>query len=654
MVELSFRMLLAGLGVLAAGIAAAPYFDAVWKAAAVLCAYSLFGYRLDVRGLKNAGFAGFLGVADALCLAAVLGAAGQLSNFGFVVLAPLAYAVASQGALPAAMAPLASAGLIASHIVFEPGVEPGFKFYAQVASVLGIGLLLNNRRIIETVTVRVDAPENPQEGPEPRAFMELREAYRKLRDLYSALDVKSRRDRNAVELFEVSNAEGERFFRRMANRVRELSGADSAALYTLARHADTMVVRAESGDFPEALRYASVDVDLSEAAARIVERSQEALRALSDEERRSSLANVLLRRHGRVVGLVCLVCEVPAKLAGCAESVEELAPMVSAAIHDERSRQTLERRARQAELLYDVALTARGAETPNTLAARVLREMGGYLDVDHLGVFWLDGSESFSAAHEGDQVRLLEQMSFADGPGIVGWTKLGYPELVMFDTIEDLRCPSEVALRTRVRSFALMPLISGAKPNGYLTAATRRADGLDLADIEGLRLVSAELGHALARLEDREHGIEGLATPPEFQQRIRTSGEGCLVYLEPLRKAQLLESFGKPAIDNALRQFARRLYGRMPSEGLVCRRSEGDYVAFLPGFDIERATSWANEAAALASFIGITLPEAGTRIPLAMRAKVAPLSAAGVALVPEQLKADDEEVLPRKRKRAAA
>jgi hypothetical protein len=58
----------------------------------------------------------------------------------------------------------------------------------------------------------------------------------------------------------------------------------------------------------------------------------------------------------------------------------------------------------------------------------------------------------------------------------------------------------------------------------------------------------------------------------------------------------------------------------------MTRRNEGDYVVFIPSTDSEFVRRWANDAATLASLVGVRTPDGSTRIPLALRAKVAPMN----------------------------
>jgi hypothetical protein len=215
-------------------------------------------------------------------------------------------------------------------------------------------------------------------------------------------------------------------------------------------------------------------------------------------------------------------------------------------------------------------------------------------------------------------------MRFGEETGIPGWLRSGSPEVIVFNVADDSRCRVDQTLRLRINSFCAIPIQFGEKPYGYIAAATQRVGGIDLPAVAILRSVAAEMGQAICRLTSgSDPSGEGLMTAAEFQRFVTQTGEGCMVVLETLRKDQLFETFGKPAVDHALRQLAIRLRSRLPQGGALCRRQSGDFAAFLVGVDESFASSWANEIAATASMIAPRTPDGRARIPLAVRARVA-------------------------------
>jgi GGDEF domain-containing protein len=181
---------------------------------------------------------------------------------------------------------------------------------------------------------------------------------------------------------------------------------------------------------------------------------------------------------------------------------------------------------------------------------------------------------------------------------------------------------AQEALKRRVGSFVLVPLNTAQATIGFITAATHSRGGLDKPQIESLRIAAIELSQAFLRLEGKSSEPEGVMTPAEFGKRVQGT-KGIFVYLEPLRREQLADTFGKSAVDLALRKFVGQLKRSLPKGGCVCRRDEGDYVVFLPKVSLEKATSWANDVTATSAMIAVRTADGSAKIPLALRSKVA-------------------------------
>lgn len=635
-IEFAARLILSGLIPLLAGLAGTPDFGLAWKAALAVSLYSALGYRLELKGMKNSGIAGFVAIGDALIIALLVGSAGGLATAGFLVLLPCLYARAVYGANAIAMAPIAAAWLLASDAVFNRvQMSPGLM--VQAGGVMLCALILGRARPVGTRdrigSVEAAPVEIHENDRASTAYLELRENYRQVRTRYRDLELRSRREHLLVELMEAKLGDGEPFFRRLALKLQDLISADSVALYTLARLDEMMVVRGIAGAYPESMQKVSHRVDLQKAPGQIRHDVHKAVEALRTTENKAHFANVLLMDRGRIVGMACVFHGHALDLDDVRERMEELAPMVAAMIREEDKREARERRLRETELLYDIAVTAAGAESSANIAARVVREIGSVVDADHFGIFLIDGSELLAVAHGGIPVRLIEKMRFPAGEGLQGWLDSGSPEIVMSDALNDEHLPRAEAIKRRIHSYCIIPLQYGETPCGFLAAGSQRAGGLDQPDLASLRTIASEMSQAFARTRERVVSGTGLVTPREFQRLLKEATTGCLVYLEPLRKDSLVEVYGAPAIEIALRKLGRRLGSRLPYGGAICRRAEGDYVALLPGTEAH-ASAWANDAAATASMIGLTTPDGSAKIPLALRAKVAPVNTPNL---PEEL-----------------
>ncbi len=624
MVELGARLIVAGAVLFVSGMFGILDFDFAVKVSAALAAVGIFGYLLERKGLKNPGVAGFFAIADCYAIALVLARIGHLPDLGFLVLAPCAFAAARHGSPPNFMAPLAASSLLVAHAVFSEGKMPSQMLLAQACGLLVIGLLFSQTKVVQVETPAETPLRDTDIVLEREDYLELRENFRKLRDAYRDLEFKSRRGRMISIIDDARNGSGERLFQRLANKVQEVTGADHVAIYTVAQYAEQLVVRATTAGYPTELSDVSLRVDLDLAPGQIKHRVEQSLLALKSDTERTRVANVILIESGRVAGMITLAHTEPMKLADAQSKAEEIAPYLASLIQDEMKAEAERRRLRETELLYEVATVTAGATNVASLASRVVRELFETIEADHVGIYLLEGSETIQLANQGARLRLLDALKLSGGAGLGGWLNSDSPEIIVFDARDDHRVDAQEALKRRVGSFVLLPLSSPQGPIGFLTAATHGRGGLDKPEIESLRIASVELAQAIQRLQGASLEPEGVMTPAEFGKRVQ-KGKGSFVYLEPLRRDQLAETFGKPALDQALRKFVAQLKRSLPKGGCVCRRDEGDYVVFLPKATVDKASSWANDATASAAMIAVKTLDGSAKIPLALRAKVASL-----------------------------
>lgn len=607
---------------LAFGLLGYAPLDVAWKAAAALAGVSVFGWLLERRGLKNSGVAGFFAVAEAFILSVLLSSAGALHEFGFLTLIPCVFAAIRFSSPMISMSPLIASGLVASDCLFAKNGVPSPAVLAHAAGVLSVSLLLGQRRHSESPQpqrVKEEIEEVRQGQLIEDGILQLRESYRKLRDAYSDLERRSRKDKIAARVARVQGLEGEKFYTEMCVALRELTKAEELAIYTLAHFEQVMVVRSVSEDFPGDLKDRAIDVDVSRAPIVVREQAENALAALSTG---APVANVLLIHKGKMVGMICAIEPNPVKLEEIRKALTEAAPIAARAIDAEIEREGHLRRVKELELLYEVGSLSSGASTPTAIAGRITRELKQGLRFDSVTMAFIERGKELILAREGTKAKLLDCMSFLGGEGLQGWLSAGAPELVLFDVRRDSRCQPEEALKRRIGSFVLIPIWTGAEVVGYLSAASHVTGGIDVEQISTLRLVGAELSRALERLSGTRFG--GMMTPKEFSSS--TEGrEGTLIYLEPLRREQMIATYGFAAFEESVRKLAHQVRAKLPTGSYLCRRDQGDFLVFFDT-DEEFARNWANEIAASASFIAISTSDPTKRVPLALRAKVAQLT----------------------------
>lgn len=601
-----------------------PDIEFAATAGAVFALLSGGVYLAEQRGWRNEGIAGFIAVGDALFLSFVLARMDETGRFGFVTILPMVWATRQFRSNSAFMSPLvASSLLVATNLM--GGNAFAIPTLAQAAAVLLVGLILQPKEaeapaaqpaVVETVTKVVVEP--------PAEYLEFRENFRQLKDHAGHVERRSRRDRTSVMLYEAVLGAAEHPFVALAKRLADATGAKGVTLYCTSDFGNKMVVQAVQGDVPERVEDAAFDVPQGLGDAQMRHRIEKLLLTLRNPDQPVQAGTILLKVKGRLVGMVGLFHPAVKALEEAVERAQEAAEAIASLVQLILEREEDRRRLRETDLLYAVAATSSGADSAASVAARVVRELGAGLRVDGVAVAMVDGEESVTVASNGQVPTVLDLMSFAQGPGVKGWLLTGAPELALLDALDDQRLPKAEAIKRRIGSYVVIPIQFGSVPFGYLAASTTRVGGIDKSKLETLRVVAAELSQAIARLENTNRDPEGLTTPKEFQKLVGQSS-GCLVYLEVLRREELAETYGRPAVDFATRKFAARVRAMLPPAGIICRRDEGDYVAFLRDADESFARRWANDAAASASLIGLTTPDGRAKLPLAMRSKVAVL-----------------------------
>ncbi len=622
MVELAIRIFLA-LGVTALALTQhLPQQTTVFKLTAIAVAYSILLFQLERRKFRNEGVSTLFACVDSLAIAGCLGLIGRLDTFGFLVLLPIANAASRFGSLPATMAPIAFGSMVGSHMLYTNASSPSPLLLVQAAGVLGLGMMLNDRETIRTVTKPVLPEHNDPTKGDPQETLDLRESFRRLQDMYRDLDTRAKRDRSAINLAKLESDGSDNYLSELASRLRELSGAGSVAILIRTEMDDKLSVRAWNGPMNPKIKAAAFEF---KSGSNLAQTALDVHAQISELLRESSMLHLCfpLRQDERLVGAICTFCRESDQLENASDFVKQSTEILAKLIAGHLRCQRQELRMREAEISYGLAAILDGAPTPSVAAARSLREIFPALGVDHLATHWIEDGLPRQAICEGREAEFLEGLSFSKGKGFHGWLALGSPEVIMPDVYEDSRCPSSHATKERISSFGIFPLMLGEEPFGFVTVASQRAGGVDIEVVDSLRRITGELNVVISRLDPSENESSGICAASELQEAASTCKRGYLVHLEPYRRKHLIDQVGKPKFDAAIQQLTRQIRGRLPAGSLITRRPEGDFVVLLKNVSNEFAVSWANETAAMASFIGVRVPMTENRIPLALKAKVA-------------------------------
>jgi len=320
--------------------------------------------------------------------------------------------------------------------------------------------------------------------------------------------------------------------------------------------------------------------------------------------------------------MIALTAKGDDSLLAAIETTTLALPIFGSTIIEEQRRENVERRLQETETLYAVVAVADGATSKVEIASRLVRDLAGVLEADHVGVYAIDGKELLPLAQDGLPLKLIEMMSFASGSGLKGWLDTGAPELNLMDVRKDQRFPAEASLRARIGSYCVQPIYIGEQLFGILSAASIRVGGLDISHVETLRAAGSELSRLFSKMDKSVDSPDGILSPKDFAEAV-AERTGYMVTLDPLRLPELEAKFGRPALSHALRQLGLRIRARAPQGAIVCRHPSNMYLVFMDSEDGSSATSWANEMAAVGPQIGLRTPDGTTRIPIAIRAKVA-------------------------------
>lgn len=624
MVELILR----GLIALSVGLAAAIWPDFTgpigWQVSIGFLALAFTAYGLEFKEKRNAGASGIIAVVDAMYLATILAAQGSLDRYGFIVLAPMLWATGRFAADAASMSPLVAATVMVSSNFFG---GDGFTIpvLLHTAGIFVIGLLTNQAKVIvkETQIPYEVTKEVPVLDP---ATGRIKESYQSLRDHVQELERLSRRDRLSMKLWNSAHGATHSPLSAMAAKLSEEASVEGLILYSLDPAERRLVVANGTGRVPENLRDRAFEFPSGLGDAQIRHEMDKQMRSLRDSDRLVHLATVLLKHKGRPVGLVALFDPSRPAVEEAFTTVHELNEAMGGLVKQALDRDDERRRLRETELMYGVASVSLGAESRQNLIARVVRELSEAVTLDHLAVWLLDGTEATLVSSSGATNRVFEKMSFAQGPGVGGWLLTGAPEVVALDALEDGRIDRKESLLARVGSFVMFPLLGADGPIGFLTASTHSVGGIDRAKHETIRVIASELAQALNRLDTTKESAHGVMTPQEFANAVRAGGSGHFVYFEVPRRSELADEYGKPAVEAALKRITHRLRIRLPGTGGLCRRDEGDYVAFIPIQDTEQARRWANDTVGLLNGLNLATSDGRQKLPLTLRAKVAPFS----------------------------
>lgn len=540
--ELGSRWILAGLAVCAAGWLGTPNFPfAATIAIAWASVSTLMLLRLD---RENRGIAGFLAAVDALAIALLLSGAARLGTFGWLAALPVLHAITRYGARPAHVSSLASGMVLLAHVVVQQKLPSGL-LCAQLAGILAIGFVSKPAAILEpTESV---GPIDPLGASDPESLLGLRESFRQLKTLYRNLQWKSRRDHIVAALLEARLGDDGTVIQRLADQVRELTGATSARIFA--------VCQSPKG-FGSAEGFLRINPD--EAVGRIRHRADQLMATFG-----APTVNIPLVSDLGVVGLCTLTVE-----QSLADDIRitagEIAPILGGLLQDAELRQVRKQNDAIATLRLDCLARTRGSATKDEMASRAADVLYEAFSLHHLTIriAGVDLAVKGGGAPPGDLLDSTEDIVAPDAAN--------HPSLQTGDAAR-LRLGSMLSIR-----IGQVQIVATAR-EGVLNSTVAdqwRAIAADLDWVQGCT---------------RAEG--GLVSAEAF--RARMSEPGILVLFEfGDRHARSTTD-----VEKASTSLRSRALDFLPSRGALLVREDGDVLVHLPAAKLAEATNWGQRVA---------------------------------------------------------
>lgn len=639
--EFAARILSAGLLVGISGWTGVPDFGFAWRAGLLIAGYAAAAYILENRRATNPGLSGIVAAADSFAVAFILAYAGVLEHLGLLVCAPIVYAVTRRASYPAAMGPIGAAAVLAADRAVGATSAPSALVFAQAGAVMIVSLLANQERVVvrpktieQMISELAQSATAEDESKSVQALIDLREKYRQVSISYRELEKRSRIDRIACQLF-LSRSRPGSSLSRILDRLRTLLEANGVMIHLANRVGDRMVVAAVSGRVPVEAEASSVPLDGRATATRLLANADEALASIrqGNSDSQADFTNIVLRCHGRTIGMLTVFAEPGSKLESVRSRADEIAEAVGQVVFDELERANTVRRRDEAELLYEIACRLDGAMTEADLGKRCAKSLHEILRCEHLGVWLVDGVRAILLGQQGRACDLHESLRIGEG-GIRGWIRTGAPGICAYSTAKSTEVDGTTALKKRFGSYLLIPVQAGDLTIGFLSAGAAPDQALGPDDARILRQVAGELAHAFSAIHYRRgvttemHGILSIS---EFQRALVSASNmrACLAYVEPLQLSELTERVGAPTVERATRKLGLLLRRHAPRDAKICGKPDGSFVALLPGKTLGDAESWTREITALAAMISYDVPGQAD-VPMAVRVRVADLDSASL------------------------
>lgn len=338
-----------------------------------------------------------------------------------------------------------------------------------------------------------------------------------------------------------------------------------------------------------------------------------------DSEITRSAISAPLRHKGRVVGAISTQSYRP-RAYGQAdmELLQGIADLAAIAVENARYVAELQRRRREAERLEEIGRALTRSLDAQEVLEKVIQAATHLLEADTATVWLLERVESPPpgwVVRIGACTRVLElpEPALRVPPPLVDHVIRRREALLVDDVRSDPLIPELVRERLGVASGILVPLVTGDRVIGALSAGTREHRRFTLEDEQLLWRLANQAAVSLenARLHQRLQALsltDPLTGLPnrrhleiELEREVAAAGRGrslCVVLFDLDNFKQYNDRLGHMAGDEVLRCLGAILHTESRAMNLVARFGGDEFVSLLSDTDEEGARNHADRVAA--------------------------------------------------------
>jgi len=323
-----------------------------------------------------------------------------------------------------------------------------------------------------------------------------------------------------------------------------------------------------------------------------------------DSEITRSAISVPLRYKNRVVGAIsCQSYAARAYDDDDMELLQGIADLAAVAIENARYISEIEARRREAERIEEIGLALTSSLDPSEVIRKIVDAMLELLSADSAHLWLFDGEETRVAASRGGMA-VAEGTRFRFPPELLNDISMLARPIQIPDVRESALLPDAVKRELRVASGMLVPLVIGAKTEGFLSAGHRDPRPFTDDQVHIAQRLASQVSAALAnaRLHERVQALSltdpltGLPNRRHLQLHLQRElaaarrGRPLSVVIFDLDYFKIFnDTRGHVAGDEALREMGRVLSREGRAMNVAARYGGDEFVSVLAGASLVEA-----------------------------------------------------------------